>query len=274
MASTEVPEMSLSGRVALVTGGGRGIGKEISLTLARAGADVAVAARTMPDLDQTVLELEQMGRRGLAVQVDITRPEKVKGMVSSIIERFGKIDVLVNNAGFIQTKPVVEMPGLKSRLAGMTPEFSQPTTPEDWNLHIQTNLTGAFLVTQAVCPHMMKAKRGKIVNITSVEPMRPGSFHTPYSTTKWGLLGLTRSLALELARYNINVNAVGPGYIYSDLTKFYYDDPNTRETLLKQVPLRKFGSPRDVALVVLFLASAASDFITGHQIPLDGGFHI
>ncbi len=267
MASEETPELSLPG-------GGRGIGKEIALTLARAGADVIVAARTVPDLNQTVDDLVQIGRRGLAVQVDITRVEQVKGMVTSVMDQFGRIDILVNNAGFVQTKPIVEMPGLKSRLADMTPEFSTPTTPEDWALHLQTNLTGAFLVTQAVCPHMMQAKKGKIVNITSVEPMRPGSFHTPYSTTKWGLLGMTRSLALELARYNINVNAVGPGYIYTDMTKFYYEDPNTRDALLKQVPLRKFGSPRDVALAVLFLASDASDFITGHQIPLDGGFHI
>lgn len=274
MAGTGLPEFSLIDKVAVVTGGGRGIGKEIALTLARAGAHVAVVARTLPQLEQTVEEMRQMGQRGLALQADITQPEQVTAMVSATIREFERIDILVNNAAIIQTKPIVELPGLKSRLAEMVPEFHKPLTLEDWNIQLQTNLTGVFLVIQAVCPYMIKANKGKIVNITSVEPMRPGSFHTPYSSSKWGVLGLTRSLALELARYNINVNAVAPGYIGSGFSSFYYKDPEIREAMLRQLPLRRLGAPKDVALAVLFLAAAASDFITGHQIPVDGGFSI
>jgi len=258
--------------VAIVTGGGRGIGKSIALTLAEAGADVVVTARTLKLLEETADEIRKLGTRALAVRADLTSEQDVEALVDKTISEFAKIDILVNNAGAIQSRPLVEMPGFKNYLAKLVPDFYTPFNLESWKDEIDTNLTTAYLATAAVLPRMIQAGNGKIINITSVEPLRPGSFHVPYSSAKWGLKGFTRALALEMAKYHIYVNAVAPGYIYTEMSSFWHDDPIVGKRMFEQVPLQRMGKPRDVALAVLFLASDASNFITGHEIPLDGGF--
>ena len=241
----------LSGKTALVTGGGRGIGKAIVLELAAQGADVVVSDIDAEIAEKTAVEAAGLGVRTAAVKADVSRAEDAEAMVQSAIGKMGRIDILVNNAGVTRDNLLMRM------------------DEKDWDLVLLVNLKGAFLCTRAVSRPMMKQRSGKIVNIASVVGLMGNAGQANYAASKAGLIGLTKSVAKELASRNVQANAVAPGYIETEMTAHL--PAEAKEAFLTQIPMKRPGSPQDVARVVAFLASPASDYITGQVIPVDGG---
>lgn len=258
-------EFDLTGKTAIVTGAGRGIGKDIALTLAEAGADIAAVARTEDQIEQTAQEVRALGRRGLPLPADVTRPEQVRQLVQQALSEFGKIDILVNNAGVEIDKPIAPLPHLKL----------PPMTLEEWRRVMDTNVTAAFLLCQAVGPHMIERRKGKVINITSGVVGRVGIlYNTAYVASKGALALFTRKLAWEWARYRINVNAIGPGGVETEMAAplFAPESKAFLEKILSQIPFHSFARPRDISLLAVYLASDASDFVTGQNIYVDGGY--
>ena len=245
---------SLRGKVALVTGGGRGLGKGMALALAGAGADVAVAARTRAQVERTAAEIERLGRRGLPLVADVRDPGSVEEMVGLTVEKLGGLDVLVNAAGVNRRVPSLEV------------------TPEIWDEIVDTNLKGTFFASRAAARAMRERGGGKIINIASLASEIGLPRRVPYTAAKSGVLGLTRALAVEWAPYNIQVNAIGPGYFRTEMTEPLFRDEEWVKGLLSRIPAGRAGIPEDLAGAVVFLASRASDYITGQIIYVDGGF--
>lgn len=243
--------MRLEGRVALVTGGGRGIGREIALALTREGADVAICDVNKESLGYVKNEIESLGRKCLAFEVDVTKMDQVENMISKILDNFKKVDILINNAGVTRDALLVRM------------------SEVDWDAVIDINLKGVFNCTKAVVKPMMKQRWGKIVNIASIIGIIGNAGQANYAASKGGIIAFTKSVAKELASRNINVNAIAPGFIQTEMTKRLPE--NYKEEMLKSIPLNKFGEPSDVANTVLFLVSEPSSYITGHVIQVDGG---
>jgi len=241
----------LKGRVALVTGASQGIGRACALELARAGATIAAAARNEEKTAAVVKEITHAGAAAAAFKLDVANEDEVKAAVKAIIAQFGKIDILVNNAGITRDQLAMRM------------------KRADWDAVLTTNLTGAFLCTQAVIGSMLKQRWGRIINITSVFGQMGQTGQANYAASKAGLIGLTKSAAKELASRNIRVNAVAPGFIETDMTAGL--SPQAREALSAQIALGRLGAPEDVAAAVAFLASDAASYITGHVIVVDGG---
>jgi len=245
----------LSGRAALVTGGSRGLGLEIAEGLGEAGAAVALTARREEWLREAERTLRERGIDCVAVPCDISRPEAVRGLVDAVAARFGKIDVLVNNAGATWGAPVLEMP------------------LDQWRRVLDTNLTGSFLVTQAAGRLMIDRRYGKIINIASIAGLTgnpPEVLDTiGYSAAKGGLIAFTRDLAVKWAPHNVYVNAIAPGFFRTRMTESLLDRNQAR--IEAQIPLGRIGRPGELKGVAVFLASAASDYITGQIIPVDGG---
>jgi NAD(P)-dependent dehydrogenase (short-subunit alcohol dehydrogenase family) len=266
-----INEFKLAGKTALVTGSGRGIGRAIALTLAEAGADVVTVARNREQVEDTAREIKNKGRQALAFSVDVTKAGQVNETVEKVVSEFGKIDILVNNAGTFTMKPFIWQPDIKSRFAELLPDFSRPTTEEDWYSQLDTNAKSVFLFSLAVGPKMIEQRKGKVINIVSADIFKANPNHAVYSASKGAVAGFTRSLAAEWARYNINVNAIAPGYFRTSLTNFGYEDDNIRKGMLRSVPLGRFGELRELGLTALFLASEGSNFITGQIIAVDGG---
>lgn len=239
-------------KVVLVTGAARGIGKQIALTLAQSGYDISVNYRTKSDeLDELKAQIEKYGVRCALVQGDVAKFEEAENMVKETVEKLGKIDVLVNNAGITKD-------GLLMRMS-----------EEDFTKVIDINLIGTFNVTRNVIPLMVKQKSGRIISISSVVGVAGNAGQTNYSASKAGIIGFTKSLAREVASRNILVNAVAPGFIATDMTRVLSDA--VKEGINNQIPLKKMGTPEDVAKVVKFLASEDSSYITGQVINVDGG---
>lgn len=239
-------------KVALVTGSARGIGKEMAITLAKSGYDVAVNYRTKSDeLDELKAEIESNNVKCALVQGDVANYDDAEKMVKETVEKLGKIDVLVNNAGITKD-------GLLMRMS-----------KEDFEKVIDINLIGTFNVTRNVIPLMVKQKSGRIISISSVVGVAGNAGQTNYSASKAGIIGFTKSLAKEVASRNILVNAVAPGFIATDMTNVLSD--SVKESINNQIPLRKMGTAEDVAKVVKFLASDDSSYITGQVIHVDGG---
>jgi NAD(P)-dependent dehydrogenase (short-subunit alcohol dehydrogenase family) len=246
---------NLSGKVGIVTGGNRSIGKTLALSLADAGADVVVvAAHNVDSAHQVEEEIHRKGRKCLAVKADVSIKTDVQEMVSKTMERYGKIDILINNAAINIFSPAVD--------------FSL----EDWNKVLSVDLTGAFLCAQAVGKIMIAQRKGKIINLASVGGLC-GTYRkaVAYDSSKAGVINLTRSLGVEWGKYNINVNAIAPGMVESDLTRTRLEDQSFRKYFLERVPLGRIGQPEDLVGVVIFLSSEASNWITGQTIVIDGG---
>jgi 3-oxoacyl-[acyl-carrier protein] reductase len=245
---------SLNGKVALITGGSQGIGRDAAKAMAEAGAKVAVAARSEEKLASLVREIAELGGEALAVQMDVADPEEIKVGFKKVLETFGRLDILVNNAA-------VTRDGLAMRMK-----------QEDWDLVIRTNLTGAHLSIQQALPPMMKARAGRIINITSVVALSGNAGQANYVAAKAGLIGLTKAIAIEMASRNITVNAVAPGFIQTPMTDVLPD--KVKEDLKTRIPLGRMGSTRDVAAAIVFLASDEAGYITGHVLHVNGGLHL
>ena len=239
-------------KCALITGATRGIGKQIAITLAKQGYNIALNYRKEnEELENTKKEIEEIGVQVLAVKGDVANFEDCENFVKQVIERFGQIDVLVNNAGITKDMLLIRM------------------KKEDFEQVIDTNLVGTFNVTKNVVPYMMKARSGRIINISSVVGISGNAGQTNYSASKAGIIGFTKSLAKEIASRNILVNAVAPGFIETNMTDVLKDD--VKQEIAKNIPLKRMGTAQDVANVVKFLASDDSSYITGQVINVDGG---
>lgn len=246
--------ISLDNRKALVTGAGRGIGKEIALRLAEAGCDVGLCDIDFANAKETAGLIERQGRIALAAACDVSNAAEVAALFKSFIDRFGRIDILVNNAGIARDALFVRM------------------KEEDWDAVLNVNLKSAYLCCKEAARLMMKARSGKIVNISSVIGMTGNIGQANYASSKAGLIGLTKSLARELAPRNITVNAIAPGYIQTAMTEKL--PAEEKEKFLSLIPLQRFGTPLDIANAVLFLVSPLADYVTGKVLPVDGGFVI
>lgn len=267
-------EFSLEGKVAIVTGAGRGIGRDITLTMSDAGANVVAVARSEKQIGELCSQIEQGGRHCLPIGADVTSAKQVEALVGRTLSQFGRIDILVNNAGTFMMKTFVPLPDLKTRFTELLSDFNTVTSEQEWRHQMDINATSAFLTCQAVGPHMIQQGSGKIINVTTVGVIKAMRYHAAYAASKAALASLTRELALEWAKYNINVNSIAPGFYRTTLTEFSYRDEQTKEAMLRSIPLCRFGEPRDIGLVAVFLASKASDYITGWTIPVDGGLHL
>jgi len=246
--------VELTERVALVTGGAQGIGKAVALLLARNGADVVVSDVNLEKAEETSREVEALGRQAMAIRVDVSRLDDVEGMVQTLLDRFGKIDILINNAGIARDKLILRM------------------TEEDWDAVLAVNLKGTFNCTKAVIRHMSKQRWGKIVNIASVVGEMGNTGQANYSASKAGVIGFTKTMAREFAQRGINVNAIAPGYIQTPMTDALPE--KAREELKRMIPMERLGQPEDVAHAVLFLVSEASSYITGHVLNVNGGIYM
>jgi 3-oxoacyl-[acyl-carrier protein] reductase len=245
---------SLKDKVAVVTGASQGIGRDTALTLAQAGAKVAVAARNEEKLAALVAEIIAAGGEAFAVKMDVADAEQVKAGFKQVIEKFGRLDILVNNAA-------VTRDGLAMRMK-----------KEDWEAVLQTNLTGAHFCIQQALPTMMKARAGRIINISSVVAQSGNAGQANYVAAKAGLIGLTKAIAIEIASRNVTVNAVAPGFIETPMTDVLPD--KVKEELKVRIPLGRMGSARDVAAAIVFLASDEAGYITGHVLNVNGGMHL
>jgi len=243
--------MSLSGRLALVTGASQGIGRTVALRLAKDGATVAAAARNQEKLNELVQEITAAGGKAAAFALDVADEDRVKSTIKAAIAHLGKIDILVNNAGITRDHLVMRM------------------KRADWDAVLQTNLTSAYLCIQQVIGSMLKQRWGRIINITSVFGQMGQAGQANYAASKAGLIGLTMAIARELGSRNITCNAVAPGFIETAMTAVLSDE--FKQTAVKQIPLGRVGSPEDVASAVAFLASDDASYITGHVLNVNGG---
>jgi 3-oxoacyl-[acyl-carrier protein] reductase len=246
--------LSLEGRVAIVTGGAQGIGKATVMALAKAGAKIGLANIPIPVLDQTVQELKDLGHDVLKLCVDVTNVEQVEAMVDQTLAAWGKIDILVNNAGITKDNLVMRM------------------KPADWDAVLRVNLYGTFNCTRAVLPPMVKARFGRIVNIASVVAQAGNVGQANYIASKAGIIGLTKAVAAEVARRNITVNAIAPGFIATPMTEGL--PAEVKEKMLSMIPMGRMGTDADVAHGILFLTLPETAYITGHVLNINGGMYM
>lgn len=251
--SAVLDALRLDGRAAIVTGASRGLGRAMALALAGAGADVALAARSVAELEQTARAIEKLGRRALVVPTDVTVYSQVETLVEHAAETLGRLDIVVNNSGIATVIPAAEMP------------------PEDFRRTVEVNLVGVFNGCRAAAGRLIAQKSGKIINIASVLGASGMPGYAAYSASKGGVIALTRTLAVEWARHNIQVNAMAPGWFVTDMNSRAFDDAKVRERLLRDVPARRTGRLEEIGPLVVYLASSASDYMTGQTVFLDGG---
>jgi len=245
---------SLDGDAAIVTGGGRGLGRAMALGLAEAGADVVVAGRTQETLDSARAEIEKLGRRALAVRTDVARMADLDNLVQAALETFGKIDVLVNNAGTTYRAPSEEYP------------------EAEWDRVMDINVKSVFFLTQKVARVMIRQGGGRIINMASLLSAIGVPTVPAYQASKAGVALLTKELAVEWAPHNIRVNAIGPGYFLTDMTAPLKDHPVRGPKIMSRIPMQRWGAPDQLKGAVVFLASRASDYVTGQVIYVDGGW--
>lgn len=245
----------LAGKVAIVTGASRGLGRAMAVALAAAGADVALAARSKVDLEETAHLIARAGRRALVVPTDVTAYGEVEALVARTRAELGRLDVLVNNSGAARVKPLVEW------------------SPDEWKAIVDVNLFGVLNLCRAAAPTLIAQRSGKVINIASVVGGVGMPGYTIYSASKGAVIALTRTLAVEWARHNVQVNAIAPGWFATDMSApaFSGDNPKLAERLLHDIPARRIGRPEEIGPLAVYLASPASDFMTGQTLFIDGG---
>jgi len=250
--------MKLKDKVAIVTGAASsiGMGRAFALAFAKEGADVVVCDIKHEGVKERTEEIKQLGRKALAVKTDVSKPSDVSQLIETTVNTFGKIDILVNNAG-VREEPAKPI---------------QDITEEEWDSINGVNLKGVFLCIKYAVPHMIKQKRGKIINIASIFGQVAFPNYGAYCAAKGGVINLTRTLALELAPHKINVNAIGPGVIETELSKTTLEDPEVMKIILPLIPFGRVGQPEDIAAVAVFLASDESEYVNGQTIFADGGW--
>jgi NAD(P)-dependent dehydrogenase (short-subunit alcohol dehydrogenase family) len=250
-----LPDFSLKGKVAIITGSSKGIGREIALLFAEAGADVVVCSRGLDSSsEEAAEEIRRLGRRPLVVTGDVRKKTDVDKLVQRTVDEFGVIDILVNSAGVLLTAPFFEH------------------SEEDWDRVMDTNLKGLYLCSQTVGRKMVAQKHGNIINLASMRGVGGGRDRAAYCTSKAGVIMLTRVMALELARFNIRVNAIAPGWVKTKLNEHLWSNPQVRQQIEAEIPLGYLAEPGDIAGTALFLASEVAKYITGQTIVVDGGF--
>ena len=247
--------MTLAGKVAVVTGASRGLGRAMAVALAEAGADLALAARSKPDLEETAHLVERVGRRALVVPTDVTSYPAVEALMHSALGALGRLDVVVNNSGVARVAPFVEW------------------APDEWRALLDVNLGGVFNGCRAAAAHLMAQRAGKVINVSSMLGAVGLPGYTIYSATKGAIVAFTRTLGVEWARHNIQVNAIAPGWFETDMSAPAFDSGDTRlaDRLLRDVPARRRGRPEEIGPLAVYLASPASDFMTGQTSYWDGG---
>ncbi|MDR7470915.1 MAG: glucose 1-dehydrogenase [Armatimonadota bacterium] len=245
---------SLEGKRALVTGGSRGLGEAIAVGLAEAGAHVAVAGRSRPELERVARRIQELGQKAVVVQADVTRVQDVQRMVAEVEERLGPVQILVNNAGVNLPRPALEV------------------TEEEWDLVLDTNLKGVFFTAQAAGRRMVERRYGRIVNMASQMGLVGFYFRAAYCASKAGVVNLTRVLAVEWAPYGVTVNAVAPTFVETPMTRGMLEDAWFREEVLRRIPMGRLADSQDVVGAVLYLASDAAAMVTGHTLLVDGGW--
>ena len=249
-------DFRLDGKVAVITGSGSGIGKILTLGLAQAGALTVVAdlPQKREAAEETARAVREMGRRALVSELDVTDLRSIEVMVEEVRGAFDGIDILVNNAGTIVRKKALDV------------------TEEDWDRVLDTNLKGAFFASQSAAKAMVEQGRGKIINIASINGVVGSPERAAYTASKAGLINLTRTLAAEWAQYGINVNAIGPTYLLTSFTQALFEDKDFREDYFRRQPIQRVGRPEDLVGAAIYLASPASDLVTGHTLMVDGGW--
>jgi len=248
----------LTGRTAVVTGAGRGLGRAMSLALAEAGADVAIPDIDGASAERVAKEIESKGRRSLSITTDVTDPAQVDAMAQRVMQAWGHIDILVNNAGINIRKPILEL------------------TLEEWEAVYRVNLKAVFLCSRRIAREMIQRKYGKIINIASLASVMilMTLDMSPYYVTKAGVVQFTKAAASEWARHGIRVNAISPGWIITELNKHVWEDPVGSKIRLDHTPMGRVGEPEELAGTVIYLASAASDYVTGQNLVVDGGYTV
>jgi len=237
----------------VVTGASRGLGRAIALALAQAGADVALAARSKPDLEQSAQLVEAAGGRAIVVPTDVSSYPAVEALMKGTVDALGRLDIVVNNSGVANPKPLAE------------------TSPDEWQAVISVNLTGVFHGCRAAARYLLAQRRGKVINLASVlgHVGLPG--YSVYGASKGGVIALTRTLGVEWARHNVQVNAIAPGWFVTEMNEAAFADPRIAERLTRDIPARRTGRREEIGPLAVFLASAGSDFMTGQTLFLDGG---
>jgi NAD(P)-dependent dehydrogenase (short-subunit alcohol dehydrogenase family) len=246
----------LTGQVALVTGASKGLGRAMAVGLARAGAELALCARDLDGLAVTRRAVEELGRRAETYALDVLDPESVRRAVAAAVEAFGRIDILVNNAGVNVRKPALEL------------------SEEEWDRVVDTNLKGYFLVARAVGAHMVARRKGKVINVSSIFGAVGMHHQLAYAASKGGVVQLTKVLAIEWAKHGVNVNAIGPTYFETPLVATLRDDPERFQFINERTPMGRWGQPEELEGTLVYLASRASDFVTGQTVYVDGGWTI
>ncbi len=243
----------LNDKIALVTGGGRGLGRAIALAFADAGADVVVASRTREEIEQVAESVRQKGRRALHVETDVADSTSVAGLIGKTLEEFGRVDILVNSAGVGWTERIDQM------------------TDETWKWIVETNLTGTFYCCREALRSMIERRRGCIINLASVAGAKGPPGLGAYAASKSGVIALTRVLAVENARHNVRVNAIAPGYFRTDMNAAALDDPVVGPKIVKRIPMRRPGKPEEIGGLAVYLASDEASFVTGEVYSISGG---
>lgn len=244
----------LNGKTALVTGGSQGLGRTLALALAKAGADVAILARTESRIRDSVAAIKEVGRRSMGLPFDITEPDSAQAAVRQVVEAWGTVDILVNGAGIIDRTPATDV------------------DPNEWRDVVNTNLNGCFWMSQAVAPWMMRSGSGKIINIGSVTSSIGLANRSSYTATKGAVVQLTRALAAEWGSFGICVNAIAPGFFRTELNDSLFRATEWRDKLLDRVAIRREGFPADLEAAIVFLAGPGSNYVTGHVLYVDGGY--
>lgn len=247
------PAEPLTGKIAVVTGASRGLGRAIAVALAQAGATVTLAARSKPDLEETAHIITRLGRRVEVIPTDVSVYASVEALMDRTVRDLGRLDIVVNNSGIAKVAPLAEM------------------SPPDWKDVIDVNLTGVFNGCRAAARHLFATGAGKVINLASVLGAVGLSGYTAYAASKGGVIALTRTLGVEWARHNVQVNAIAPGWFVTEMNEAAFADPRVRDRLLRDVPARRTGRLDEIGPLAVYLASPASDFMTGQTIFLDGG---